>query len=187
MQAPTDGVASASMASQPGPLYSFPWENLGSWKVVVLAPFAATVALGVDDADNWCWHMLLIACLRYLHAQLWHTASRLHAVSAATRITAKPVEFKQVDREANWDDYILLQALVMTAVHRVLPGFSSFPAFSGVGLLQLLLLHAGPTEFVYYWVHVGLHWHPLYKRYHSHHHASFVAEPITGAWPARRA
>jgi len=76
----------------------------------------------------------------------------------------------------------------MTAVHR-LPGlgFAGFPAWNGVGLVQLLLLHAGPTEFLYYWLHRALHWHPLYQRYHSHHHASFVAEPITGAAPASRA
>ena len=175
------------MASQPGPLYAFPWERFGSWKYALLLPFAATVALGADDADGWAWHMLTIALLRYAHAQAWNTLSRLHSVSAGTRITAKPVEFRQVDRESNWDDFILLQALVMTLVHN-LPGlgFAGFPAWSGRGLVQLLLLHAGPTEFLYYWLHRALHWHPLYQRYHSHHHASFVAEPITGARHERR-
>jgi len=151
----------------------------------VLLPFVAAVALGHDDGDNWAWHMLAIAALRYAHAAAWNTLSRLHAVSAATRITAKPVEFKQVDREEHWDDYILLQVVVMTLVHNT-PGlgFSGFPAVNGRGLAQLLLLHAGPTEFLYYWLHRALHWHPLYQRYHSHHHASFVAEPITGAFHA---
>ncbi len=172
------------MASQPGAWYHFPWESLGSAKYVVLLPFVVAVASGWDAAadEHWSWHMLAICVLRYVHAQLWHTASRLHAVSAGTRITAKPVEFKQVDREAHWDDYILLQALVMTAVHNT-PGlgFAGFPAWNARGLLQLALLHAGPTEFLYYWLHRALHWHPLYQRYHSHHHASCVAEPITGA------
>ena len=131
--------------------------------------------------------MLVLVILRYLHAAVWNTLSRLHAVSAATRITAKPVEFKQVDRESNWDDYILLQALVMTAVHN-LPGlgFAGFPAVCWRGLAQLVLLHAGPTELLYYWLHRALHWHPLYQRYHSHHHASFVSEPITGAFARKR-
>ena len=175
------------MASQPGVLYAFPWERFGSWKYALFLPFAATVALGADDVDGWAWHMLTIALLRYAHAQVWNTLARLHSVSAGTRITAKPVEFRQVDRESNWDNYILLQALVMTLVHN-LPGlgFSGFPAWSGRGLVQLLLLHAGPTEFLYYWLHRALHWHPLYQRYHSHHHASFVAEPITGARTERR-
>jgi hypothetical protein len=172
------------MASQPGAWYAFPWEGLGCAKYVVLAPFVVALACGWDDADSWSWHMLALCALRYLHAQLWNTAARTHAVSAGTRITAKPVEFKQVDRESNWDDYILLQALVMTAVHNA-PGlgFGGWPAYSGRGLVQLLLFHAGPTEFAYYWLHRALHWHPLYQRYHSHHHASFVAEPITGAPP----
>lgn len=49
--------------------------------------------------------------------------------------------------------------------------------------MQLLMMHVGPTEFLYYWLHRALHWHPLYQRYHSHHHASFVTEPITGSCP----
>jgi hypothetical protein len=90
-----------------------------------------------------------------------------------------------VDREANWDDYILLQVVVMSLVHNTPRlGFSGFAAWNSAGLVQLLLLHVGPTEWLYYWLHRALHWHPLYQRYHSHHHASFVAEPITGAPPA---
>ncbi|EHA8587097.1 putative protein CER1-like 1 [Cocos nucifera] len=37
----------------------------------------------------------------------------------------------------------------------------------------------GPVEFLYYWFHRALHHHFLYSRYHSHHHASIVVEPIT--------
>jgi hypothetical protein len=58
-----------------------------------------------------------------------------------------------MDREENWDDFIILQALVMTLVHWVLPGFADFPTNDTKGLLVCLLLHAGPTEFVYYWIH----------------------------------
>jgi len=41
------------------------------------------------------------------------------------------------------------------------------------------ILHAGPVEFLYYWLHRALHHHYLYSRYHSHHHSSIVTEPIT--------
>jgi hypothetical protein len=34
------------------------------------------------------------------------------------------------------------------------------------GLFKLLLIHAGPTEFIYYWLHRALHLHSLYARYH---------------------
>lgn len=87
------------MASKPGALYEFPWQPLGNWKLALLLPFAAVVLSEADDADNWSWHMCMLVVLRYAHAALWNSLSRLHAVSAATRITAKPVEFKQVDRE----------------------------------------------------------------------------------------
>lgn len=121
------------MASQPGPLYEFPWESMGAAKYTLLLPFAASVVCGWDDGDNFAWHMLAIAALRYLHAQAWNTLSRLHAVSARTRIYGKGIDFKQVDREANWDDYILLQVLVMTLVHR-LPGlhFGGWPLMNWV-------------------------------------------------------
>ncbi|KAE8723143.1 hypothetical protein F3Y22_tig00013040pilonHSYRG00191 [Hibiscus syriacus] len=42
-----------------------------------------------------------------------------------------------------------------------------------------MLLHAGPVEFFYYWLHRALQHHYLYSRYHSHHHSSIVTEPIT--------
>jgi len=60
-------------------------------------------------------------------------------------------------------------------------GFNNFPATNEKTAVQLLLLHAGPTEFIYYWLHRALHHHKLYSAYHSHHHASFVTEPITGS------
>ncbi|KAJ4832149.1 hypothetical protein Tsubulata_015985 [Turnera subulata] len=43
----------------------------------------------------------------------------------------------------------------------------------------MLLIHAGPVEFLYYWLHRALHHRYLYSRYHSHHHSSIVTEPIT--------
>jgi sterol desaturase/sphingolipid hydroxylase (fatty acid hydroxylase superfamily) len=147
-----------------------------------MVPFVVAAVTGRDDADNFCWHLCAIAALRYVNAQVWISLSRVHALTRGTRIQAKGIDFKQVDREDHWDDYILLQTLVMAAVHWMPKlGFSGFPAYSGVGVAQLALLHAGPTEFIYYWLHRALHHHKLYNAYHSHHHASFVTEPITGS------
>lgn len=81
---------------------------------------------------------------------------------------------------AGRDDYIILHVLVATAVHQWLPGFAGMPLVNWSGLLILALLHAGPTESIYYWAHRLLHHHYLYSRYHSHHHSSFVTEPVTG-------
>lgn len=170
------------MATKPGVLYDFPWEGYGSLKYLTLVPFVAQVVLGKDDEDNFAWHLLAIAALRYANAQLWISLSRVQWLTRSTRIQAKGIDFKQVDREDHWDDYILLQTIVIACVHHAPKlGFSGFPAYNGVGVAQLALLHAGPTEFVYYWLHRALHHHKLYSAYHSHHHASFVTEPITGS------
>jgi len=169
------------MALNPGFLSAFPWEGMGSLKYVYLAPFVAMPLLKQDDADGWCYHMCIIMALRYVHAAVWNFLARYHAVSSKHKIQDKPIEFKQVDREEHWDDYIILQAWVATLVHRVLPGFSNFAAFRWADLAWLTIWHAGPTEFVYYWFHRLLHVHSIYAKYHSHHHKSFVTEPISGS------
>eukprot|EP00241_Pyramimonas_parkeae_P017406 CAMPEP_0114286796 /NCGR_PEP_ID=MMETSP0059-20121206/5942_1 /TAXON_ID=36894 /ORGANISM="Pyramimonas parkeae, Strain CCMP726" /LENGTH=621 /DNA_ID=CAMNT_0001407847 /DNA_START=149 /DNA_END=2014 /DNA_ORIENTATION=+ len=169
------------MASTPGFMYKFPWDDWGNGKYLLMAPFLATVLLGCDDADNWSMHVLCIAAMRYLNAQLWQMASRANSISEKTRIQTKLLEFKQIDREDNWDDYIILQSLIMTLVHHVLPGYSNFPLFNSRGFWHCLVCHVGPTEFIYYWFHRVLHHHSLYSAYHSHHHASFLTEPVSGS------
>lgn len=80
------------------------------------------------------------------------------------------------------DDNILLHAIVGTMAHELVPGFT-FTAckfWDPVGTVILFLLHVGPVECVYYWAHRALHHHYLFSRYHSHHHSSFVTEPVTG-------
>ena len=97
------------------------------------------MCFGWDDADNFAWHMLALAALRYAHAQMWNTLSRLHAVSAKHRIYGKGVDFKQIDREANWDDFIILQTVVITLVHN-LPGlnFNGWPLMNWVSTCSAL-------------------------------------------------
>ncbi|KDO42774.1 hypothetical protein CISIN_1g0165312mg, partial [Citrus sinensis] len=56
-------------------------------------------------------------------------------------------------------------------------GGTQFPIWRLDGVILMALLHAGPVEFVYYWLHRALHHHYLYSR--SHHHSSIVPEPIT--------
>eukprot|EP00526_Cylindrotheca_closterium_P005305 CAMPEP_0113623458 /NCGR_PEP_ID=MMETSP0017_2-20120614/12067_1 /TAXON_ID=2856 /ORGANISM="Cylindrotheca closterium" /LENGTH=620 /DNA_ID=CAMNT_0000533407 /DNA_START=16 /DNA_END=1878 /DNA_ORIENTATION=+ /assembly_acc=CAM_ASM_000147 len=170
------------MATNPGLLYKFPWEDMGNYKYLLYVPFAATVLSGNDDADNWSAHICTIAVLRYIVAQIFTSISRIHNITERTKIQDKGISYEQIDREDNWDDYIILQSYVMTAVHH-LPylGYGGFPLYNNAGLWQMLWWHVGPTEFVYYWLHRGLHHKFLYSRYHSHHHASFVTEPITGS------
>jgi hypothetical protein len=160
-----------NMASKPGPLYSFPWESMGDYKYLLFVPFVLKAAID-DDEDRWYYHMCCIVALRYVMAQLFLSVSRVHALTRGTRIQDRGVQFAQIDREDHWDDFILLQVYVATAVHH-LPwlGYSDFPFLDTTGLKHMLLWHVGPAEFVYYWLHRALHHHYLYSRYHSHHHA----------------
>jgi WAX2 C-terminal domain/Fatty acid hydroxylase superfamily len=170
------------MASHPGFGTQFPWESLGNFKYLLFVPFAAVVATGNDDADHWCFHMLVIVALRYVVAQVMISLSRIHALTERTKIQDKGISYEQIDREDNWDDFIIMQAIVMTMVH-CLPylGYNHFPLVNTTGLWYLLAFHAGPAEFLYYWLHRALHDSFLFQRYHSHHHKSFVTEPITGS------
>jgi sterol desaturase/sphingolipid hydroxylase (fatty acid hydroxylase superfamily) len=170
------------MATNPGMLYKFPWEDMGNFKYLLFVPFAASALTGNDDADNWAAHIFIISMLRYVTAQIFTSISRIHNITERTKIQDKGISFEQIDREDNWDDFIILQAYIMTAVHN-LPylGFGGFPLFNKEGLWKMLWFHVGAAELVYYWLHRALHHKFLYARYHSHHHASFVPEPITGS------
>ena len=78
------------------------------------------------------------------------------------------------------DDQIILSGILFYVVFgKMLPGGTQLPIWRLDGVILMALLHAGPVEFVYYWLHRALHHHYLYSRYHSHHHSSIVTEPIT--------
>uniref|UniRef100_A0A0D9XS00 Fatty acid hydroxylase domain-containing protein n=1 Tax=Leersia perrieri TaxID=77586 RepID=A0A0D9XS00_9ORYZ len=70
--------------------------------------------------------------------------------------------------------------------HRIVDREHGWPAHSNKqtdGAVMTAVVHAGPIEFL--WFHRALRHHFLYSRYHSHHHASIVTEPITATWPER--
>ncbi|CAI5471910.1 unnamed protein product [Closterium sp. Yama58-4] len=171
------------MATQPGPLYEFPWHSLGGYKYLVLAPLVARAIdanfHGGKDPDNFSLHLLIASALRLLVGMAWMTISRWPHLVPRYKIQRKGVNFKQMDREENWDDYIILNALLGFIFHEWVPLFQNFAPCTASGLLITLLMHVGPAEFLYYWLHRALHHHTLYSKYHSHHHASFLTEPVT--------
>lgn len=77
------------------------------------------------------------------------------------------------------DDQIVMNGLVLYAGGWIIPGASKLSIYRSDGIIITILLHAGPVEFVYYWLHRALHHHYLYSRYHSHHHSSIVTQPIS--------
>ncbi|XP_059458020.1 very-long-chain aldehyde decarbonylase CER1-like [Corylus avellana] len=172
------------MATKPGILTDWPWQPLGIFKYVVLAPWVAHstysfMVKGESERDIGYFLILPFLLLRMLHNQIWISLSRYRTAKGNNRIVDKGIEFEQVDRERNWDDQILFNGILFYVGYLSLPGSHNLPFWRSDGVVMASLLHAGPVEFLYYWLHRALHHHYLYSRYHSHHHSSIVTEPIT--------
>ncbi|KAI3984486.1 hypothetical protein MKX01_033979 [Papaver californicum] len=177
------------MASKPGILTEWPWTPLGRFKYMVFAPWVVDSIYSTfmktpnDDRGVDMTYILIFPILvwRAIHNQIWISLSRFRTSKSKNRIVDRPMEFEQVDRETNWDDQIILQGLFFYLAHKYvpLPGATYLPFWRTDGVILTILLHTGPVEFLYYWLHRALHHHFLYSRYHSHHHSSIVTEPIT--------
>ncbi|KAH9330263.1 hypothetical protein KI387_002371, partial [Taxus chinensis] len=72
-----------------------------------------------------------------------------------------------------------MQAFIATAAHYYFPFMSNLPAWNGRGLLYITILHMGPAEVLYYWLHRAFHTESLFKRYHHLHHASITVQTQT--------
>ncbi|XP_052151621.1 very-long-chain aldehyde decarbonylase GL1-7 isoform X2 [Oryza glaberrima] len=172
------------MATRPGPLTEWPWQWMGGYKYLVLAPVAMHTAhrlatKGWGDFDPAYTFMLPTLLLRMIHNQIWISLSRYQTARRKHLIVDRSLDFEQVDRERSWDDQIILNGLLFYLGYAIIPNFRLMPVWRTNGALITILLHTGPVEFLYYWFHRALHHHFLYSRYHSHHHASVVTEPIT--------
>ncbi|XVE90813.1 hypothetical protein DITRI_Ditri20bG0106400 [Diplodiscus trichospermus] len=172
------------MASKPGILTDWPWTPLGNFKYMILVPWVVESIYSFmvkDEKERDVSNLFIFPFLlwRMLHNQLWISLSRYRTAKGSNRIVDKGIEFDQVDRERNWDDQILLNGILHYLGNKYIPGASHLPLWRTDGFILIMLLHAGPVEFLYYWLHRALHHHYLYSRYHSHHHSSIVTEPIT--------
>ncbi|XP_004302222.1 PREDICTED: protein ECERIFERUM 1-like [Fragaria vesca subsp. vesca] len=169
------------MASTPGILTDWPWTPLGKFKYVVLAPWVIhstySYMFGEESTDLFYILVLPFLLWRMLHNQIWISLSR-YQTAKGKAIIDKGLEFEQVDRERDWDDQIIFNGILFY-VSRCVLFKTDLPIWRGDGLVMTILLHAGPVEYLYYWLHRALHHHFLYSRYHSHHHSSIVTEPIT--------
>uniref|UniRef100_M8BDM2 aldehyde oxygenase (deformylating) n=1 Tax=Aegilops tauschii TaxID=37682 RepID=M8BDM2_AEGTA len=175
------------MASKPGPLTRWPWHDMGNYKYALVAPwaaystyrFAAAKARG-EEGDLLSLFVLPTLLFRLLYTQLWISVSRHQTARSKHRIVSKSLDFEQVDRERNW----ACRGGTRGGWWGPRPSWTApiargLPWWNPRGLVVTALLHLGPVEFLYYWFHRALHHHFLYARYHSHHHASIVTEPVT--------
>nr|CAD1843772.1 unnamed protein product [Ananas comosus var. bracteatus] len=141
------------MASTPGPLTEWPWQRLGNYKYMVLAPW---VLHGLHMVATKEWKDVHISyiiifpslLLRMIHNQLWISLSRFQNARSRRRIVDRSIDFAQVDRERNWSSDHSSATHGPCGVPLLLVPQSLAPPFP---LLSL----------------------PL------HHHASIVTEPIT--------
>ncbi|GLJ44153.1 hypothetical protein SUGI_0921120 [Cryptomeria japonica] len=165
------------------PLKDWPWATMGSLKYILYGPLFAKALYtnfgGGSEVDNWCFHILLISGLRCLVCQLWLTYSNMHFLTKTYKIRKHGVEFKQVDREWDWDNFVIFQAYMFTAAHHFFPFFRDMPLWNSQGSMYVILLHIGPAEALYYIVHRLFHQNFFFNRYHSLHHASVTVQPST--------
>ncbi|KAL8497317.1 hypothetical protein ACS0TY_020848 [Phlomoides rotata] len=166
-----------------GPLFSWPWDNLGSFKYVLYGPLIGKALYAIHKGEikneTWCFHILILFMLRALVHQLWGSYSCMLFVNANHRINEQGMDFKQIDAEWNWDNFLILEAIIASFLYLSVPSLAEFPIWNFWGILFCLILHIGISEPLYYWTHRLLHSSTLFHQYHWLHHSSKVLHPFT--------
>ncbi|XP_062078543.1 very-long-chain aldehyde decarbonylase CER3 isoform X2 [Humulus lupulus] len=164
-------------------LSTWPWDNLGKYKYVVLGPLFAKAFQSVVYEDfqkySWCVHVVVLYLARCLIYQLWSSYSNMLFLIRNRRILQQGVDFNQIDKEWNWDNSLMLHTLMAFIGCYIFPFLQSLPLWDSKGLITVLLLHIGISEPLFYWVHRCFHKDYLFTNYHSLHHSSPVPQPFT--------
>ncbi|KAJ7979543.1 protein ECERIFERUM 3 [Quillaja saponaria] len=165
------------------PLSAWPWDNLGIFKYLVYGPFVAKVLYSwfheEDIMQNWCLHLLILCVLRGVIHVSWDSYCNMLFLTRNRQIVQKGVDFKQIDREWDWDNFIILQALIASIACYMFPFLENLPLWNTKGFITALMLHVGVSEPLYYWVHRKFHGDYLFAHYHSLHHSSPVPRSFT--------
>lgn len=171
------------------PLSSWPWASLGSYKYLLYGPLIGKVAQewreqGGLPLGSWWLHLLVLFAVRALTYQFWFTYGNMLFFTRRRRVVADGVNFRQVDAEWDWDNFLLLQTLIgaMLVNGPLLPGLKQLCVWDPRGWTIALLLHVGFAEPVFYWAHRALHRGPLFSQYHAGHHSSPVTQPLTAGF-----
>ncbi|CAN8248407.1 unnamed protein product [Cochlearia groenlandica] len=172
-------------------LSSWPWENFGNLKYLLYAPLVTQVVYSwAYEKDYsralWCLHILIICGLKGLLHVFWSSFTNMLCLTRTLRINPKGVDFKQIDHEWHWDNYILLQAIIASMVcYYMSPPLmimNSLPLWNAKGLVALIVLHVTFSEPLYYFIHRCLHsYNYFFMHYHSFHHKSQVPHPMTSS------
>ncbi|THU57185.1 hypothetical protein C4D60_Mb03t00840 [Musa balbisiana] len=151
---------------------------------VLCGPLVAMAAREWRDgrAGGWWLHLLLLFVLRSLTYQLWYSFANMLFLNRTRRVIKDGVEFKQIDSEWDWDNFLILQALLGSVVLCRAPSFEELPLLQLKGCVIALVLHVGVSEPLFYMAHRCFHRGYLFTHYHSIHHSSPVPQPITGTY-----
>ncbi|CAI9761050.1 unnamed protein product [Fraxinus pennsylvanica] len=90
------------------------------------------------------------------------------------------VEFKQIDKEWHWDNFILLQAIVAALGFSMFSDLETLGVWNKKGIMVALMLHVVVSEPLYYYIHKCFHENKyLFNHYHAVHHSSPVPQVYT--------
>nr|AGT16346.1 glossy1 protein [Saccharum hybrid cultivar R570]AGT16349.1 glossy1 protein [Saccharum hybrid cultivar R570] len=167
-------------------LASWPWDNLGFYKYVLYAPLVgkavASRAWEAASPDRWILLLLLLFGLRALTYQLWSSYSNMLFATRRRRVVRDGVDFHQIDKEWDWDNFLILHVLMAATALYAFPSLRHLPLWpvDARGLAVAVLVHAAATEPLAYLEHRAFHASgSLYARYHSLHHSTRVPQPFT--------
>ncbi|XP_010914063.1 very-long-chain aldehyde decarbonylase GL1-1 isoform X2 [Elaeis guineensis] len=167
-------------------LSSWPWDNLGVYKYLLYGPLVAKViyssAWEQGKADQWCLHILILCALRGSIHQLWSSFHNMLFLTRRRRVLSDGVDFKQIDEEWDWDNFLILQSFIGALVYYSFLPIRKLPLWDPKGAIVALLLHVGISEPLFYWVHRAFHTGYLFTRYHSFHHSIPVPQSFTAGY-----
>ncbi|KAL7162042.1 hypothetical protein ACSBR2_042504 [Camellia fascicularis] len=188
-----NGIVEDESACFPGkmgaPLFAWPWQNLGIYKYLLYGPFVAKLVYsstsleGTEKDSRLCEHVLILCILRGLVHQLWSSYNAMLFLNRTRRVSPRGIDFKQIDREWDWDNFIILQSFVGALACLSFPSsIANLPMWNTRGIICCAMLHMGLSEPIYYWGHRFMHSQHLFTHYHWLHHSSRVTHPFTAGY-----
>ncbi|TVU09615.1 hypothetical protein EJB05_43099 [Eragrostis curvula] len=98
------------------------------------------------------------------------------------RIVRDGVDYEQIDKEWDWDNFLILQILMAAVAFYVFPSLRHLPLWDARGLAVAVLLHVVVTEPLFYAAHRAFHSGHLFSSYHALHHSIKVPQPFTAGF-----
>ncbi|XP_063936235.1 very-long-chain aldehyde decarbonylase CER3-like [Daucus carota subsp. sativus] len=121
------------------PLFAWPWKSLGSYKYLLYGLLFAEFLYSTYWEErqghecDWCMHILIICMLRSLIHQLWSSYDGMLFLNHDRRLSQSGINFKQIDNERHWDNFIILQAIVASVLCLSFPTLTELPIWDTRG------------------------------------------------------